>query len=56
MLVLEDNRKITVPLDWFPLLKEASKQQRENYRFIGKGIGLHFPEIDEDILVESLLK
>ena len=53
---LADGRIICVPLEWFPRLKEASAGQRKNWRFIGKGIGIHWPDLDEDVLVEALLK
>lgn len=53
---LEDGREIAVPLDWFPRLRDATKKQREHWRFIGEGEGIHWEDIDEDILVEGLLK
>jgi hypothetical protein len=54
-VVLADGREITVPLDWFPRLRNATPEQREQWRLIGGGIGLHWEQIDEDISVESLL-
>jgi hypothetical protein len=53
---LRDGREISVPLGWFPKLKEASPKQRKNWRLIGKGIGIHWPDLDEDISVSALLK
>jgi hypothetical protein len=53
---LKDGREISVPLAWFPKLKEASSKQRKNWRLIGKGIGIHWPDLDEDISVSALLK
>lgn len=53
---LEDGREISVPIDWFPRLRDATPAQRANWRFIGKGEGIHWEEIDEDISVEGLLK
>jgi hypothetical protein len=53
---LRDGREISVPLEWFPRLKEASPKQRKNWRLIGKGIGIHWPDLDEDISVSALLK
>jgi hypothetical protein len=53
---LDDGREVAVPITWFPKLREASTKQRNNYRFIGKGEGLHWEDLDEDILVEALLK
>ena len=53
---LSDGREISAPLEWFPLLRDAPEKQRRNYRLIGRGIGIHWPDIDEDISVEVLLK
>ena len=52
---LLDGRQIGVPLEWFPLLRDATPEQRSHWRLIGRGIGIHWPDIDEDISVESLL-
>ena len=52
---LTDGRIISVPTIWFPLLHEATPQQREKYEIDGGGISLHWPEIDEDISVAGLL-
>ena len=52
---LADGREVGVPLEWFPRLRNATPEQRRNWRPIGGGIGLHWPELDEDISVESLL-
>jgi len=52
---LEDGREIAVPLDWFPKLRDAGEQERNNWRFIGNGEGIHWNDLDEDILVEALL-
>jgi len=53
---LADGRSVSVPLDWFPSLKEASKAQLENWRFIGEGVGIHWEDLDEDISVAGLLR
>mgnify|MGYP006357761505 FL=1 len=53
--VLADGREISAPLEWFPRLRNANDKQRKNWRLIGKGIGLHWEDIDEDISVKSLL-
>ena len=55
-VVLADGREITVPLEWFPRLQAATPFQRQNWRFIGGGIGIHWADIDEDISIESLLR
>ena len=52
---LADGRTITVPLEWFPRLVQATAAERKNWRLIGKGEGLHWPELDEDINIHDLL-
>ena len=52
---LADARTITVPLAWFPRLEHGTPAERANWRLIGRGVGIHWPELDEDISVESLL-
>jgi hypothetical protein len=54
-VTLADGREVVVPLEWFPRLRNATERQRQNWRLIGGGIGIHWEEIDEDISVESLL-
>ncbi len=54
-LRLADGREISAPLAWFPRLANATTQQLSNFRLIGGGIGIHWPDLDEDISVESLL-
>jgi Protein of unknown function (DUF2442) len=54
-VVLADGREIVVPLVWFPRLQNATPDQREEWRLIGEGIGIHWESVDEDISVESLL-
>jgi len=54
-IVLADGREISAPLEWFPRLRDANEQQRKKWRLIGRGIGIHWEEIDEDISVKSLL-
>ncbi len=53
---LEDGRELAVPLDWFPILRDATPEQKNNWRFIGDGEGIHWEDLDEDILVEGLIK
>ena len=55
-VILADGREITVPLVWSPRLQNASASQRQNWRLIGGGIGIHWEDVDEDISVESLLR
>jgi hypothetical protein len=52
---LSDARTISVPLAWFPRLLHASPKERNNWRLIGKGHGIHWEDLDEDISVENLL-
>ena len=52
---LTDGRQISVPLEWFPTLRDATEAQRDNWRLIGRGVGIHWEDLDEDIFVESLL-
>jgi len=54
-VVLADGREVSAPLEWFPRLRDANAKQRKQWRLIGRGIGIHWEEIDEDISVNSLL-
>ena len=52
---LSDGRTISVPLDWFPRLVHGTPLERSNWRLIGGGQGIHWPDLDEDISIEGLL-
>jgi hypothetical protein len=52
---LSDGRTISVPLAWYPRLLHGTRKERENWRLIGKGSGIHWESLDEDISVENLL-
>jgi hypothetical protein len=52
---LEDGRSISVPLVWYPRLLSGTEQERQNWQLIGKGDGIHWLDLDEDISVENLL-
>jgi len=52
---LSDGRTISAPLAWFPRLLHATRKERENWRLVGKGAGIHWEDLDEDISVENLL-
>lgn len=52
---LVDGRELSAPLDWFPRLLEGTPDQRATWRLIGKGTGIHWPGLDEDISVPRLL-
>jgi len=54
-ITLEDGRELSIPIEWFPSLRDAKPKERDNWRFIGDGEGIHWEDIDEDILVENLL-
>ena len=53
---LLDGRTITVPLAWYPRLLHASPEQRANWVIAGGGYGIHWPDIDEDLSSEGLLR
>ena len=50
-----DGRRLDVPLKWFPKLLKASPRQKNKYRIIGNGVGIHWPDIDEDLSVNGLI-
>jgi uncharacterized protein DUF2442 len=53
---LVDGRTIIVPLVWFPKLLDATTEQRRNWQISGAGYGLHWPDVDEDLSTEGLLR
>jgi hypothetical protein len=53
---LLDSRTITVPLVWYPRLLQATTAQRENWEIVGAGYGIHWPDVDEDLSTEGLLR
>jgi hypothetical protein len=53
---LRDGRTITVPLTWYPRLLNATLKQRKNWQVAGGGYGIHWPDIDEDLSTEGLLR
>jgi hypothetical protein len=53
---LEDGRSLSVPIIWFPRLAEASELRRKNWQLIGRGVGIHWPDVDEDVSVQNLLR
>lgn len=52
---LVDGRTIAVPLAWYPRLVHATPEERNNWRLIGQGEGIHWPDLDEDLSIEGLL-
>jgi hypothetical protein len=53
---LMDGRTVSVPLAWFPRLLHATPKQRKNWKISGSGYGIHWPDVDEDISTEGLLR
>lgn len=54
-IILSDGRELSAPLAWFPRLRDATPAQRRNWELIGRGHGLHWPDVDEDISVRALM-
>jgi hypothetical protein len=52
---LSDGRSLTVPLAWFPRLHHGTPDETRNWRLIGRGDGIHWPDLDEDISISGLL-
>ncbi len=52
---LADGRSISVPLEWFPRLAHATAEERTHWRLIGRGEGINWPDLDEDISIDNLL-
>ena len=55
-VALMDGRTISVPLTWYPRLLHATKKQRKNWETCAAGYGIHWPDIDEDLSTEGLLR
>jgi hypothetical protein len=55
-VALMDGRTISVPLAWYPRLLNATPEQRRHYEIAGGGYGLHWPDVDEDLSTEGLLR
>ncbi|MGH9515757.1 MAG: DUF2442 domain-containing protein [Terriglobales bacterium] len=53
---LGDGQTISVPLVWYPRLLNSTSAQRKNWKIVGGGYGIHWPEIDEDLSTEGLLR
>jgi Protein of unknown function (DUF2442) len=54
VVTLQDGRKITTPLEWYPRLKKASPEQRANFEIMPMGI--HWPDVDEDLSIAGMLR
>ena len=55
-VTLADGRELSAPLEWFPRLRDATAEQRGHWRLIGGGEGIHWPDVDEDISIATLLR
>jgi hypothetical protein len=55
VMELADGRSVSTPLVWYPRLMHGTPSERNNYRLIGGGEGVHWPDLDEDISVEGVL-
>jgi hypothetical protein len=55
-VAMKDGRTITVPLAWYPSLLDATPEQRSNWKIAGGGYGIHWPDLDEDLSTEGLLR
>lgn len=53
---LSDGRSISVPLAWYPRLRNGTPEERADWRLVGRGVGIHWPMLDEDISVANLLE
>lgn len=51
----EDGRRISLPLAWYPRLLQATPAERDNWRLVGNGEGVHWPDLDEDVSAENLI-
>ncbi len=56
VVVLADGRRLSTPLAWFPRLLSATPEQRARFELLGEGAGVHWPDVDEDLSVEGLLR
>ena len=56
IVALADGRRVAVPLAWFPRLLHATAEQRRNFEILGEGVGIHWPDVDEDLSVAGLLR
>ena len=54
MVDFDDGRSVHLPLLWYPRLWRASQAQRDSYELLGRGFGVHWPELDEDLSARSL--
>ena len=53
---LKDGRRIAVPIEWYPRLAHASVEERSHWQICGGGYGIHWPDLDEDLSTEGMLR
>lgn len=53
---LVDGRRIAVPISWYPRLSHATSEERSHFELLGRGTGIHWPMLDEDLSVSGILK
>ena len=53
---LVDGRRISAPITWYPRLSHGTPEERKDYKLIGRGTGIHWPQLDEDLSVSGILK
>ena len=56
IVTLADGQELSAPLAWFSRLSDTTTEQRQKWRLIGRGHGIHWPDVDEDVSVASLLR
>jgi len=56
IVTLQDGRTVSTPLAWFPRLLHATPDERQNWEILGDGIGIHWPDVDEDLSIAGLLR
>jgi len=54
-VVLSDGREVKTPLEFYPRLIHATPAQRKNFQLIGRGTGIHWPDVDEDLSIEGII-
>jgi hypothetical protein len=54
-VTLSDGRRLSVPLNWYPRLKHGTPAERNEWRLIGRGEGVHWPDLDEDLSLDGFL-
>jgi hypothetical protein len=54
-VILSDGRRLSLPLEWYPRLKHGTPAERNNWRIIGRGEGINWPDLDEDLSLDGFL-